>query len=95
MVESSLLIRLRASVAGCWVVSTSEVLPGTVPLTKLSVRFRFNGRSDDALVSGVLEDLSIAEPVAKLGGWCVPRTDSSSVESRCTRACIFSSLVFL
>jgi hypothetical protein len=87
LVESSLLIRLRASVAGCWLGSASEGITSS----QLSVRLRLKGRSEDAPVSGAVETLMIGS-VGMLGVRCVLRTESSSVESRDTRACILSSL---
>jgi hypothetical protein len=57
------------------------------------VRFRLDGRSDNTVASGVTEETTSSE--ATLDARWVLRTEFSSVESRCTRACIFSSLGLL
>jgi hypothetical protein len=56
------------------------------------VRFRFRGRSAGVLISGVADGLKVSEAVdAHEAGWTL-RTEFSSVDSRLTSACIFSSL---
>lgn len=64
-------MRLRASVAGCGVVSTSGVAVGTDtdpdPVRELAARFRFGGRSDTAVASGVMLVLKTSGPDEILG----------------------------
>jgi hypothetical protein len=84
-VESSLLMRLRASVAGCCVVSTSGIDAGIVPVIELPVRLRLDGGSPDEGASGVTEEFTNSEFVM-LGARVVLRTEFSSDESLCTKA---------
>jgi hypothetical protein len=73
------------------VVSISATVAETVAAAELPVRLRFEGRSGDAEASGLVEEVMKSEAVT-LGMRVVLRTESSSVDSRCTRACILSSL---
>lgn len=53
--DNSLLIKLRASVAGCWTKSASEAFSEAATLVQLSVRLLLNGRSGEVLDSEVTE----------------------------------------